>query len=130
MTDAPARRPPGTIVLVADDDPLIRDICQTLLQEEGYRVTVARTGQEARDQVGQTRPAVILLDIMMPVEDGLAACATLQADPGTQAIPVVIMSATDRIAERAAAAGCAPAAILVKPFDLDDLLQVVRQFEE
>jgi CheY-like chemotaxis protein len=120
----PQDRKPERLVLVVDDDP---DILQTLalcLSTEGYRVQMAANGKEALEALAAERPAVILLDLMMPVMDGWQFVAELDRR-GERAAPLLILSA-DR-AVQGHAAKLRADAFLAKPFDLDELLVKVSQ---
>ena len=111
-------------MLVVDDDP---DILQTLalcLSTEGYRVLMAANGREALDVLSRERPAVILLDLMMPVMDGWQFVNEIDAR-GMRKSPLLILSA-DR-AVQGHAAKLRADAFLAKPFDLDELLGKVSQ---
>jgi CheY-like chemotaxis protein len=107
------------LVLVVDDDPDILDAICDILEAEGYRVSRARHGQEALEQVDSERPDVILLDLMMPVMDGVAFSRALRQRPLVSDVPIVVISA-DGNPQRAAAVGAA--GYLAKPFDIDALL--------
>jgi CheY-like chemotaxis protein len=110
------------LVLVVDDDPDILDAICDILDAEGYRVSRARHGQEALDQVDSQRPDIILLDLMMPVMDGVAFSQALRLRPAVRDVPIVVISA-DGNPQRAAAVGAA--GYLAKPFDIDALLAQV-----
>jgi CheY-like chemotaxis protein len=110
------------LVLVVDDDPDILDAICDILDAEGYRVSRARHGQEALDQVESERPDIILLDLMMPVMDGVAFSHALRLRPKVSTVPIVVISA-DGNPQRAAAVGAA--GYLAKPFDIDALLAQV-----
>lgn len=79
-------------VLVVDDEQFIRESYQDLLTSEGYNVITANHGQAAVTLAAQYIPDLILLDIMMPVMDGMRALAFLQSDPKTSHIPVIILT--------------------------------------
>jgi two-component system, chemotaxis family, chemotaxis protein CheY len=107
------------LVLVVDDDPDILDaICDTL-EVEQYRVARARNGLEALERVEAERPAVILLDLMMPVMDGVTFARALHARPAVKDVPILVISADGNPA-RAASVGAR--GYLAKPFDIDTLL--------
>jgi CheY-like chemotaxis protein len=114
-------------VLVVDDDFEIRDVLSQLLEEEGYRVQSAANGQEAigRLRAGAT-PCVILLDLMMPVMNGWQFRSEQAADPALAQIPVVVISASRNIDEKALALDAAD--LLHKPLELDHLLDVVSRY--
>src|SRR5437868_10548242 len=111
-------------ILVVDDDP---DILQTLalcLSTEGYRVLMASNGREALDVLDREKPAIILLDLMMPVMDGWQFVHELDAR-GRRDVPLLILSADRAVqghAQKLRASGH-----LAKPFDLDELLGKVQQ---
>jgi len=111
-------------ILVVDDDP---DILQTLalcLSTEGYRILVASNGREALEVLEKEKPAVILLDLMMPVMDGWQFVAALD-EKGKRDMPLLILSADRSVqghAQKLKANGH-----LAKPFDLEDLLVKVAE---
>jgi CheY-like chemotaxis protein len=107
------------LVLVVDDDPDILDAICDIVAAEGYRVVRARNGLEALERVREERPDIILLDLMMPVMDGLTFAAALRDGYGDHGIPIVVISA-DGNPSRAASVGAA--GYLAKPFDIDTLL--------
>lgn len=108
-------------VLVVDDDDAIRETLRDLLQEEGYNVLVASNGREALDTLEHAteNPAVVLLDLMMPVMTGWEVLEELSRSEPLARIPVVIVSAM-----------CAPgaAAFLPKPVRMSNLLEVVARY--
>lgn len=108
-------------VLVVDDDLAVVDLVAELLMAEGCRVRTAVDGQEALDILSRWRPQVVLLDIMMPLLDGMDVLNRMQDDPELARIPVVVISASVSHLGRPLPA----AAILAKPFRIDDLLEHV-----
>ena len=82
----------GPLVLICDDDHATRDVLEELLTDQGYGVIACATGEQAVATARTQRPAVILLDLLMPGMDGWRVMAELKADPVTRAIPVVIVS--------------------------------------
>ncbi len=112
-------------ILVVDDDPSITAFVRMALEDEGYRVATTVGGQTmqlARD----LRPAVILLDIAMPGMDGVEVSERLRDDPRTAAIPIIVMSAQDRL--QAPSTRMHADDRLPKPFDLDHLYQKVERW--
>jgi CheY-like chemotaxis protein len=108
-------------VLVVDDEPDIRESLRDALEDEGYRVAVARNGKEALDTLPTLeKPVAIILDIIMPVMSGAEFYAAIQADPRFADTPVLI-STSD--------ASRAPSGVLLmkKPIDLDRLLDTVAK---
>ena len=108
------------LVLVVDDDPDILEAVSEILEGEGYRVARARHGVEALDRVEAERPDLVLLDLMMPVMDGVGFARALR-ERG-DAIPTVVISA-EGSPNRAQAVGAQ--GFLAKPFDIDALLSQV-----
>lgn len=113
-------------VLVVDDDPAILEICSDLLRTEGYAVSVATNGAQALEQLGRNAPLVVLMDIMMPVMDGVEACRRMKADPHTADIPVVLMSARTNLTRQSQDLMSADA-LVAKPFDIDFLLNTIHE---
>jgi two-component system response regulator MprA len=111
-------------VLVVDDEPAVRDALRVSLEFDGYRVSVASDGADGLEQIGQDRPDLVVLDVMMPRMDGLTACRRLRAfDP---AMPVLILTARDAVGDRVTGLDAGADDYLVKPFELDELLARIR----
>jgi CheY-like chemotaxis protein len=106
------------LVLVVDDDPDILEAICDILEVEDYRVAKARNGLEALERIDAERPDAILLDLMMPVMDGVTFAQALRQRPARD-VPIVVISA-DGNPQRAASVGAR--AYLAKPFDIDTLL--------
>lgn len=88
----PATRGEHTILIV-DDEPHIRRLVQINLERIGYKTRMVDDGQQCLDEVKREHPDLILLDWMMPVKDGMQTMKELQADPKTQEIPVIFLTA-------------------------------------
>jgi CheY-like chemotaxis protein len=110
------------VVLVVDDDKDIRDLLSDALEAEGYEAVSARHGAEALERLRHLRPDLILLDLMMPVMDGLAFLAAKSRDPALSGIPVIAMTAATWNRVEGAVT------LLKKPFDLDMFLADVARF--
>lgn len=80
------------LILVVDDDPDIRAIMTTKLEQSGMRVTQAENGQDAIDQCRKERPALVVMDVRMPVMSGTEAMTTIKEDPTLKDIKVVFLS--------------------------------------
>ena len=109
-------------VLVIDDDDDVRAVMAAVLEEEGWIVQTAENGLRGLDSLTRSRPAAILLDLRMPVMDGLTFAERYREFPEPRA-PLILISATvtgEAIRSTGAAAG------LRKPIDLDVLLETVR----
>ena len=92
---APGQAAGGTEILVVDDDVHTRQLLSALLGAEGYVVRTARNGQEALGMLKGSAPALILLDLRMPVMDGVRFLEALRQDPRQSALPVVIVTSLD-----------------------------------
>jgi two-component system, chemotaxis family, chemotaxis protein CheY len=110
-------------ILIVDDDESIRQIVGLCLSDEGYQVFEAPNGQVALDQLDEARPDLILLDLRMPVMDGWEFARSYRTRPGPHA-DIIAFVAGLNVEEESAELNAA--SVLSKPFDLDDLLQVVR----
>jgi len=82
----------GPLVLVCDDDPSVRAVVQTMLEQQGYRVITVASGQEAVEQAIALQPDVILLNLIMPGMNGWETLASLKQHSNTQDISVIILS--------------------------------------
>jgi CheY-like chemotaxis protein len=85
--------PPEVKILCVDDDPLILQLNGDILRFHGYTVVTAPDGPTALEMAARERPALILLDIMMPGMDGFEVCRRLKAAPGLRAVPIIILTA-------------------------------------
>ncbi len=112
-------------VLVVDDDPAIVAMVSAALDLEGIPCRTAMNGQEALAAVTQQRPAVILLDMNMPILDGPGFCQALDTEVGREDTAIVVMTAAG-VAGRFRTL-CRADDVLGKPFDLDDLYAVVER---
>jgi CheY-like chemotaxis protein len=121
--DAAVPSPPA-LVLVVDDEESARELVSALLRRHGFAVATASGGAEGLRLAAQMRPAVIVLDVMMPEVDGWAVLQRLKTDPDLAAIPVVMNTA---VAEPSQGYVLGAAAYLTKPLDAQELVQAVAQ---
>lgn len=121
------RRASGFTVLVAEDDEDIRLTMRLALESFGYRVVEASNGKEAVEEAWRTCPNIILMDLSLPVLDGLAATKRIRQDPQMQNVPIVAVTAHHEAQFRtnALAAGCN--AYTTKPIDFDWLNELLGQ---
>ena len=110
---------PGPTVVVVEDDRRSFDLLRVYLEAAGARVVSARDGKEGLDTVRRLNPAAVVLDILLPGVNGWEVLAQLKADPGTAAIPVVVVSMLD---ERGRGFALGAAEYLVKPVGKEQLL--------
>ncbi len=113
-------------VLVVDDDRDIRETLQELLEQEGYDVDIAKNGHEALALARREHPALILLDLFMPVMDGLEFRRAQIEDPSLAHIPVVVVSAAAGMETRIGELGVA--GYLEKPLRIEQLFEIVKRY--
>jgi two-component system, OmpR family, response regulator MprA len=111
-------------ILVADDEPAVRDAVDRALRLEGHEVALAEDGRAALDAVAAAPPDVLVLDLLMPHVDGLEVCRRLRA--AGDRTPVLVLTARDAIADRVRGLDAGADDYLVKPFALEELLARVR----
>ena len=112
-------------VLVVDDDPSIRRLIVAALKRDGYVFAEAPNGREALQLMRSLRPAVVVLDLMMPVASGWDVLDEREKDAELRQIPVILISA-NRDPEVASAVDKGICAFLPKPFDIAVLSALVR----
>jgi CheY-like chemotaxis protein len=117
-------RPASRTVLLAEDDPDVRESLAEALWSDGYHVVAVANGAEALDQLRrEPAPVSVILDLKMPVVDGWAFLAERSQDPGLLAIPVIVISAQPDVAERVKAAH---ARLVQKPVMVERLLAMMK----
>jgi len=111
-------------ILVVDDDQAVRDSLARSLQYSGYEVTTADDGLAALAKLSNLRPDAVIMDVMMPRLDGLAATRSLR-DSGN-VVPILILTARDAVDARVDGLDAGADDYMVKPFALDELLARLR----
>ena len=117
----------GGLVYVCDDTEQIRRLIRVNLELEGYDVLTAHHGEEAFEIASRELPDLVILDIMMPRLDGYQTCQKLKAQPSTEDIPVVFLSAKAQASDIEKGKSFGVSDYLTKPFDPNDLLDVVER---
>jgi len=117
----------SSAVLVVDDDGPIRRMLERTLSAEGYEVAGAADGGEALAAVDRSVPDLIVLDVAMPGIDGLSVCRRLRAKGF--ALPILLLTARDEVADRVQGLDAGADDYLVKPFAAEELLARVRALE-
>jgi CheY-like chemotaxis protein len=116
-------------VLIVEDEPGNRDIIRTIVEEfVGLRTILAGDGEEALARVAESKPDLILLDIMMPRLDGIQVINRLKQQEDTRDIPIMAITALTRPKDRDRALKAGAVDYVDKPFDLDLLASKVRRF--
>ena len=116
---------PPTVLLV-DDEPNILLSLKFLMQKEGYEVLVAKTGAEALAVARQSRPDLVILDVMLPSPNGYEVCQSLRADPKLTGIYILMLTAKSNPAEREKGLAMGADDYVSKPFSNRELVGKVR----
>jgi two-component system response regulator MprA len=121
MASTPAN---GYTLLIAEDDRAVRESLVRALGLEGYTVVAAGNGAEALEVTGTASPDVVVLDVSMPIVDGLTVCKVLRADGNR--VPILMLTARTETRDRVAGLDAGADDYLPKPFELDELLARLR----
>ena len=113
--------PRGLRVLVVDDNADDRRLLSDCLREQGYRLYLAEDGHDGVEKARLLQPDLIMLDVSMPVCDGIAACRLLKVDPRTAGVPVIFLTATAAPEDRVRGLMVGAVDYIAKPFDLDEV---------
>ena len=111
-------------ILIVDDDFSFTQFLEDLLTGAGYQILVAKNGAAAFLELEIVRPALMLVDVFMPVIDGITLCRMVRANFATRDIPIVVMSATQQDIP------VPIAGFLTKPLDIDVLLDLIASLVE
>ena len=117
----------STKILIADDEPNILISLEFLMKREGYEVVLARDGQEAFDAIVRERPALVLLDVMMPIKTGFDVCHEVRAHEAVRDTLIVMLTAKGRDTDVAKGLALGANAYMTKPFSTKELVQKVRE---
>jgi two-component system KDP operon response regulator KdpE len=110
-------------ILVVDDEPQIRRVMRATLTAHGYSIVEARDGQEALEQLRSARPDLVLLDMNMPVMDGLEACREIRRGSD---VPIVMLTVRSAEKDKVRALDAGADDYVVKPFGIEELLARIR----
>jgi DNA-binding response OmpR family regulator len=110
-------------VLVVEDEPEISDIVRQYLEKDGYRVTVVADGDRAADEFSRLRPDLILLDLMLPGQDGFEVCRRLRAAGST---PIIMLTARSQEADKLIGLELGADDYITKPFSPREVVARVR----
>ena len=113
-------------ILVADDDPDLRDILRSILESADYRVLEASDGEVALDAIRTHHPDLVILDYMMPRMEGPQVCAELKRDLLLRHLPIIMLTGRGETQDKVAGINAGADDYLVKPFEPQELLARVR----
>jgi two-component system, OmpR family, alkaline phosphatase synthesis response regulator PhoP len=117
-------------ILIADDEPNIVVSLEYLMKREGYAVSVARDGEAALAAIVRDRPALVLLDVMMPNKSGFEVCQEVRANDAIRDTLILMLTAKGRETDIAKGLGSGADAYMTKPFSTRELVQKVRDMLE
>lgn len=115
-----------SFILVVDDNPTNLSVLSHALREAGLEVRIATDGEDALEQVAHKLPALILLDVQMPGMDGFETCQRLKADPKTQTVPVIFMTALSDADSKVKGLSLGAVDYITKPFEQTEVLARVK----
>jgi DNA-binding response OmpR family regulator len=113
-------------ILIVDDEPNIVISLEFLLEREGWRVQIARDGQEALEAIEREPPALVLLDVMLPRLSGYDVCQRIRERPAWRGMRVLMLTAKGREVEMAKGLALGADGYVTKPFSTGELLARIR----
>jgi len=114
-------------ILIVDDNPDLILVLKVRLESFGYEVAVAEDGVKCLEKVASDKPDLILLDILMPEMDGFQALKKLKENDKTKDVPVIMLTAKDKLDDVAKANSLGAADFIVKPFDYRVMVEKIRK---
>lgn len=118
------------IILIVDDEDQILTIYRTKLEQEGFRVVTAKNGLQAIEAAKNEKPDLVIMDVKMPVMDGVEAALKLKEDPATKGVKIVFLSAfgdIDKEVDRKVAKEIGALDFIKKGISLNELVSEVRK---
>jgi two-component system, OmpR family, alkaline phosphatase synthesis response regulator PhoP len=120
----------NALILLVDDEPNIRETVSFILEMEGFPVATAEDGEDGLEKIRALRPAVVLLDAMMPRRDGFDVCRTVKADPELAGVKIVMLTALGQKADQEKGQAAGADFYVTKPFDEEELLALLRRLTD
>lgn len=126
---SPARTPAaaGQAILAADDDSTTRRLITFKLQRVGFQVEAYANGEDLLARAPRLKPALVILDLMMPIKDGYSTLRALKSDPALEAVPVLMLSGKNQEEDVLRCLNAGAADYMVKPFSPDELVVRVHK---
>ena len=109
-------------ILIVDDTPTNLKVLFTLLNQSGFKVSIAKSGESALEKVKEVLPDLILLDVMMPGIDGFETCRRLKAEPRTKEIPVIFMTVLSDVVDKVKGLKLGAVDYITKPIEQEEVL--------
>ena len=117
-------------VLLIEDEPNIAEAIRFILSRDGWEVTVEENGAQALPRVADVKPDLVILDLMLPGMSGLEILSSLRADPATEDLRVMMLTAKGQGRDREAAERAGVSAFMSKPFSNAEMRAQVRALME
>lgn len=115
-------------ILVIDDEKDLVDLLETRLEVSGYSVLTAYTGKEGLEKANETKPNLIVLDVIMPAMDGFETLRMLKASAETHHIPVIMLTSRGETEALLKADKLGSADYIIKPFEPEELLKMLKRY--
>jgi DNA-binding response OmpR family regulator len=119
--------PPACRVLVAEDDAVTRRLIAFKLQREGFVVDLTSNGEELLQHAAANPPTLVILDIMMPIQDGFSTLRVLKDNPATANVPIMMLSGKTNEEDVVRCLKAGASDYMIKPFSPDELIVRVRK---
>lgn len=120
------RQPSDTTILLVDDEPNIVVALEFLLQHEGYRVEKAYNGPQALELLGELKPDIAVLDVMMPGMDGFEIARRIRQHPGLEHTKIVFLTAKGTPGDKMKGYDSGGEVYLIKPFDNEEFVRIIQ----
>ena len=117
-------------ILIADDNENIREALTYLLEDEGYKLWMAKDGAETLEKARDVHPDILFLDIMMPIMNGYEVCRVIKSDPELKKIYVIMLTAKGQAAEQERGRSVGADEYIVKPFSPMEVLARIKKLFE
>ena len=115
-------------ILIVEDNEMNRDMLSRRLMRKGFEIVMAEDGQKGVDMSKSEDPDLILMDLSLPVMDGWEATSTIKADPDTNSIPIIVLTAHAMAGDREKALGGGADEYDTKPIEFKRLLGKIKEF--
>jgi two-component system sensor histidine kinase ChiS len=118
---------PRSIILIVDDEPTTASMLGMLLEAEGFQTVVVHGARKAIQAIKEEKPALVILDVMMPELSGIELCRFIRQEPDFEDLPVVMISAKSQPEDMEAGIDAGATVYLTKPVSKDELVKGVLQ---
>ena len=117
-----------TKILIVEDNEMNRDMLSRRLMRKGFEIVMAEDGQKGVEMSKSENPDLILMDLSLPVMDGWEATSTIKANPDTNSIPIIVLTAHAMAGDREKALGAGADEYDTKPIEFKRLLGKIKEF--